>query len=61
LRLQIENDRALVAVVVQERRGKPGPAIAAGARGVTPVGGLDLDDVGALVGENHRGERPGDI
>ena len=60
-RLQVENDRPLVAVVVEKGRREPRPPFAAGASGVAAVRGLDFDDVGPLVAEDHRAERPGHV
>jgi hypothetical protein len=61
--LQVEHDAALVAVDAHEVRAEavgrvapprrpPAPRLVARRR-------LDLDDVGAEIGEEHRGERPG--
>src|SRR5260370_36306088 len=58
LRFQVENDRALVAVVVEERGRKSAPAVGAAARRVAAIRRLHLDHIGALVGEDHRRERP---
>ena len=57
-RLEIDGDRALVAVEVQERGRKAVAPIAVGARVVALARLLDLDDVGALVGEDHGRPRP---
>src|SRR5881275_2051549 len=59
--LQIEADGALVAVVVEKRGGKAAAPVAAGAGVVAALGRFDLDHVGALVAEDHRRQRPGDI
>jgi hypothetical protein len=48
--LQIEGDRALVAVVIEERGGKPAPAGRDMAAVVTDARHLDLDHVSTLVG-----------
>jgi hypothetical protein len=59
--LQVEGDRALVAVVVQEERGEAASRVRRGAGQIAAGPGiLDLDDVRALIAENLRGERPGD-
>ena len=57
-RLQVDGDRALVAVEVQERGREAVAPIAVGARVVALARLLDLDDVGALVGEDHGRPRP---
>ena len=56
LRRQVDGDRPLAAVEVGEVGAH---AAAAGADRADEVAGqrFDLDDVGALVGEHHRGER----
>ena len=58
-RLQVEHDRALVAVVVQERGGEPA-APPRDMAGVVARRRLDLDHVGALVGQDHGGQRSRD-
>src|SRR5262249_12836928 len=60
-RLQIEDYRALVAIVVEKRCRKPAAEVGAGASMVAAFRRLHLDDVGTLVGKDHRRERPGDI
>ncbi len=57
-RAQIDREAALVAVVAAEMRAVE--AAAEAAEGVAAVRVLDLDDVGAEVGEHHPGQRPGD-
>jgi hypothetical protein len=59
--LEVEDDRALVAVEAQvvgrallDERRPPG------ARVVAAVGPLDLDDVGPEVAQRHRAQRPGE-
>ena len=64
--LDVERDRPLVAV---ERGEVAGEHVIRAARAlvqrrpaahaVAAVGALDLDDVGAEIGEHHSGERPG--
>ncbi len=59
-RLQVERDRALVAVQHQEgRRHAVDARIAIAARIVAAVGLLDLDHVGAEVGQHHAAGRAG--
>ena len=60
LALQIDGDRALVAVVVEEGGGQPAGAVAAGAHVIAAARDLDLDHVGALVGKDHGREGSGD-
>jgi len=60
---QVEHDRSLVAVDRCEVRAAPlgrvaPPRRSPGAR-LVAVGRLDLDDIGAEVGQQHGGERPG--
>jgi hypothetical protein len=61
-RFQVEHDRALVAVLAVEI--ERGHAIrperrAPDARIVAALGLLDLENVGAHVGQQHAGQRPG--
>ncbi len=58
--LEVDDDRAFPAVVVREDAGHPALVGAEESHDVAESGRLDLDDVGSLVGEHHRGERPGD-
>ncbi len=60
LRFQVEDDGTLAAVVVQERGGHTAAPVGAGPGVVAAARALDFDDVGALVREHHRRERPGD-
>ena len=53
--LEVDGERALVAVEVEERGGEAVAAVAVGARVVARARLLDLDDVGALVGQDHGG------
>ena len=58
--LEIEGDGALVAVVVEERGGEavtPGRHLAGV---IAAPGHFHLDHVGALVGQDHAAQRPGD-
>src|SRR5882757_1743781 len=59
--LEIEDDRALVAVEVDELARHAGMAAAFG-HGAQEIaaGRLNLDDVGAVVGERSRADRPDD-
>ena len=58
--LEVDRDRAFAAVVVHEWRGQ-GPALAPESPHlVAAVGALDLDDVRALVTEQHGRERARD-
>ena len=58
--LQIDGDRALVAVVVDEVGGEPAGAVAAGAHVIAAAGGLHLDHVRALIAQHHGRERARD-
>ena len=58
---EVERERALVAVQAEVvGRLAVVPRRSPGARVVAPVGALDLDDVGAEVAEQHRGQRAGE-
>jgi hypothetical protein len=59
--LEVHRDRALVAVVVEERCREPVAPLRRGAGRITPLERLDLDHVGTLVAEDHRRQRPGDV
>ena len=56
--LQVEHHRALVAIVVQERGAHAAAPVGRAARVIAAARRLDLDDVGALVAEHHRRQRP---
>src|SRR5205823_14087337 len=56
--LQVEDDRALVGVDGQKARRRTLPERRAPAPRVVALGPLDLDDVGAEVGEDLAGHRP---
>jgi hypothetical protein len=56
--LQVQHDRALVAVVVEERSGEAAPLVGRGARVVAALRVLHLDDICTLVGQQHRRRRP---
>jgi hypothetical protein len=61
-RLEVEHDRALVAVLaveVERRRAIRPEGRAPEARVVAALGLLDLDHVGAHVGQQHAGQRTG--
>ena len=55
----IDRDRALGAIVVQERGGKAALTVRHGAGEVAAAGVLDLDHLGALVGQHHRRQGAG--
>jgi hypothetical protein len=57
-RLEVEGDGALVAVEVEELGREPPVPVAERAGVVARFRLLHLDDVGALVGEDHRRPRP---
>ena len=54
-RLQVQHDRPLVAVVVEERGRKPAPPVGRGPRMIATLRVLDLDDIRALVSQQHGG------
>jgi hypothetical protein len=56
-RLQVEGEAALAVVVANEL----GRVAAGGAERIAQLGRLDLDDVGAQVGQHLPGEWPGDV
>src|SRR5882757_1387043 len=58
--IQVEDNRALVAVGDGEGGGHAAFAPAHRAREIADAGRFDLDDVGALVGEDHRRHRARD-
>ena len=66
LRAQVDGDRALVGVEVQEQRRALGARLVAEERRHQPrrialAGPLDLDHVGPVVAEHARAVRPGDV
>ena len=58
--LEVEHQRARVAVAGREHGGHPAPSIAELTREVAAARGLDLEDVGALVGEHAGSDRSRD-
>jgi hypothetical protein len=58
--LQVEGDRPLVAVDAEVVRGDPVADRRLPGAGVVAGGALDLHDLGAEVGEQHRGIGPGE-
>src|SRR5208337_2339974 len=54
---EVNRDRALVAIDVEEHGGHPATTVAEMTDVVAALGGLDFDYIGALVREDHR--RPG--
>src|SRR5712692_10203367 len=58
--LQVDRDAALVAIDRGEAQAHAVLALAEVAHVVAAAGPLDLDDVGAEVGEHHRAVGPGD-
>ena len=57
---QIDGDGALPSVHVRKERADVSDAVPEIAHPVAACGVLDLHDLGAEVGEHHRGERAGD-
>ena len=60
-RLQIERHRALVPVPQHERRALAAHERRRAAHVVPALGVFDLDNVGAVVGEDHRAVRAGEV
>ena len=58
--LQVDDDRTLPAIVVEEDSGHASLRRTEITHEVTDAGGLDLDDVGTLVRQNHSGQWSGD-
>jgi hypothetical protein len=56
----VEGDGPLGPVDVDEQRRDGPPTVAAPAHRVADAEGLDLDDVRALLGQQHPGQRPRD-
>ena len=56
--LDVDTERSFRPVARQERPGHAAVLVTQLAQQIT-CGWLDLDDVGALVGEHHGGDRPG--
>jgi len=59
--LEIDRDRPFVAVEGHERRGFTGHVRPHGPGLVALAGTLDLHDVGAEVGQDHRAVGPGEL
>ena len=57
--LEVEHDRLLAPVGAHERARDAADVVAHAPHDV-PGGGLDLDDLGSLVGEHHGGDGPRD-
>ncbi len=57
LALQIDGDRALATIEIEEDRRQPGATATPLMAHDVPLWWLDLDDVGTVVGEYLRGER----